>query len=201
MEEQKVKKVKNKEEKSKVQMDLYDWVQCLFSALICGILIFIFIGRSIGVVGRSMESTLKDTDRVIMRSLFYEPQNGDIVVFQSTNVDRFNNIPLVKRVIATEGQSVDINFDTSEVFVDGELVDEPYTYTMTTNRDGFQGPVIVKEGHVFVMGDNRAASIDSRSADVGQIDTRHILGKVLFILIPGESRTEPRDWSRFGVVR
>ena len=189
------------ENTKKTSMDLYDWIQCIVSAIIFCILIFVFVGRTIGVDGRSMEKTLKDTDRVIMRSLFYTPKNGDIIVFQSTSVERFRNIPLVKRVIAIEGQTVDINTNTSEVFVDGVLLDEPYTYTLTTNRHDFEGPITVKEGHVFVMGDNRASSTDSRSADVGEVDTRYILGKVLFILIPGETPNEARDWSRFGVVR
>lgn len=183
-----------------LRMDLYDWIQCIVSALICGILIFVFVGRTIGVDGRSMEKTLKDTDRVVMRSLFYTPKVGDIVVFQSTSVDRFKNIPLVKRVIAVEGQTLDINFDTGDVFVDGVLLDEPYTHTLTTNRQDFQGPITIKPGHVFVMGDNRSSSTDSRNNDVGEVDTRYILGKVLFILIPGETPGEPRDWRRFGVV-
>jgi len=185
----------------KLQMSFFDWIQCVFSALICCILIFVFFGRTIGVDGRSMEKTLKDSDRVVMRSLFYTPQNGDIIVFQSTSVERFRNTPLVKRVIAIGGQTIDINTDTSEVFVDGILLDEPYTHTLTTSRQDFEGPITVKEGHVFVMGDNRASSTDSRNADVGEVDVRYILGKVLFILIPGESPDGSRDWSRFGVVR
>ena len=185
----------------KLRMDLYDWIQCFVAAFVCGILIFVFIGRTIGVDGRSMDKTLKDTDRVIMRSLFYTPKNGDIIVFQSTNVDRFKNVPLVKRVIATEGQTIDIDFNTGDVFIDGVIINEPYIHSMTTVKDGFAGPITVKEGHVFVMGDNRASSIDSRSKDVGEVDTRHILGKVLLILIPGESINEPRDWSRFGIVK
>jgi len=189
-----------KENAKKLRMDLYDWMQCFVTALICGILIFVFAGRTIGVDGRSMEKTLKDRDRVVMRSLFYTPKNGDIIVFQSTSTHRFKNVPLVKRVIATQGQTVDIDFGTSEVFVDGVKIDEPYVNSLTVNKDNFQGPVTVKEGHVFVMGDNRASSTDSRHNDVGQVDTRYILGRVLFILIPGESNGEPRDWSRFGVV-
>jgi len=186
-------------EVSKARMELYDWLQCIVSAIICGIFIFVFIGRTIGVDGRSMMSTLHDNDRVIMSNLLYTPNNGDIVVFHSPS-DTFGGTPLVKRVIAIGGQTVDINFDTGEVFVDGVVLYEPYINEPTRNRGSFQGPVTVPEGYVFVLGDNRNSSTDSRATEVGMVDVRYILGKVLLIAIPGVDDFNHRDWNRVGLV-
>jgi len=182
----------------KVRMELYDWLQCIVTAIICGVLIFIFIGRTIGVEGRSMMLTLKHNDRVIMSNFLYEPGNGDIVVFLSPS-EKFD-YPLVKRVIASEGDMVDINFEVGDVFVNGVLLNEPYINAVTTSSYDFQGPVIVPRGYVFVLGDNRNSSTDSRDSSVGLVDTRYILGKVLFILIPGLDDQGNRDWGRFGAV-
>ncbi|MCL2201471.1 MAG: signal peptidase I, partial [Oscillospiraceae bacterium] len=188
------------DEGSKTRMELYDWLQCIVAAVISGIFVFVFVGRTIGVDGPSMMGTLHDRDRVIMSNLFYTPSNGDIVVFQSTSAT-FGGTPLVKRVIATQGQSVDIDFETGDVFVDGEIIYEPYIFERThNNRAGFQGPVWVPEGYVFVMGDNRNSSTDSRDREVGMVDTRYILGQVVFIAIPGADAHNPRDWSRIGVA-
>jgi len=184
---------------SRVRMDIYDWIQCLVTAIICGVLIFIFVGRTIGVDGRSMMQTLQHNDRVIMSNLFYNPGNGDIVVFQSPS-EQFE-YPLVKRVIAIAGQTIDINFENGEVFVDGVLIEEPYINTMTTSSHDFSEPVTVPRGFVFVMGDNRNSSTDSRDNIVGLVDTRYILGKVLFVLVPGVEDGGQREWSRFGITR
>jgi len=187
---------KNEDASFRVRMELYDWLQCIVTAIICGVLIFVFLGRTISVDGRSMQQTLQHNDRVIMSNLFYTPANGDIVVFRSP-AEQFD-YPLVKRVIAIEGQIVDIDFSTGDVYVDGNLIDEPYIHTMTTSRHDFHEPLIVPKGHVFVMGDNRNSSTDSRDNVVGPVDTRYILGKVLFVLIPGSDEYGNRDWSRFG---
>ena len=186
-------------EANKARMEIYDWLQCIVSAIICGIFIFVFIGRTIGVDGRSMVKTLHDNDRVIMSNLFYTPKKGDIVVFQ-TESDSFGGTPLVKRVIAVAGQTIDIDFQSGDVFVDGILQDEPYINEPTHNRLDFSGPKTVPEGHIFVMGDNRNSSSDSRDNRVGMVDTRNVLGKVLFIAIPGADEQSPRDWSRIGFV-
>lgn len=185
----------------KTRMELYDWIQCFVTALICGVLIFIFVGRTIGVEGSSMVDTLRNRDRVVMYNLFYTPQKGDIVVFQSKTEERFHDVPLVKRVIAAAGDTIDINFNTGDVTVNGEVIFEPYIHTMTTLSEGFEGPVTIPEGYVFVMGDNRNSSVDSRDSDVGLVDTRFILGRVFFLLIPGDNPEQPRDWSRFGGIR
>lgn len=162
-------------EENKVRMELYDWLQCVVSAVICGIFIFVFIGRTIGVEGDSMRQTLHYYDRIIMTNLFYTPKNGDVIVFRAPS-DVFGGTPLVKRVIAVAGQSIDIDFSTGDVFVDGVALYEPYINEPTTNRLSFQGPVTVPEGYVFVMGDNRNHSSDSRDSRVGLVDTRYILG-------------------------
>ena len=186
--------------KDKTRMELYDWMQCIVSAVICGIFIFVFIGRTIGVEGNSMMQTLHWYDRVIMSGLFYTPKNGDIIIFRPPT-DAFGSAPLVKRVIAVEGQTIDIDFDTGDVYVDGIVIDEAsYVNEPTYSKMNFTGPVTVPEGHIFVMGDNRNNSSDSRDARVGMVDTRYVLGKVLFLLVPGNDNSGSRDWSRIGFV-
>ena len=183
---------------SRVRMELYDWIQCVVTAIICGVLIFVFVGRTIGVDGRSMLQTLHHNDRVIITNIFYTPANGDIIVFQSP-ADQFE-FPLVKRVIAIENQVIDIDFESGNVYVNNILLNEPYIAAATTAQNDFAGPLIIPPGFVFVLGDNRNSSTDSRDSVVGLVDTRYILGKVLLVLIPGADDFGHRDWSRFGFV-
>jgi len=181
-----------------IKLTIYDWLQSVVTAILLGLMLFIFVGRTIGVDGISMYQTLRHNDRIIISNLFYTPDNGDIIVFESSS-ERFEH-PLVKRVIAIAGQWVDIDFETGEVFVDGEVIYEPYIDVITSARHNFDGPVFVPEGYVFVLGDNRNHSSDSRDNEIGVVDTRYILGKVLFIWMPGEDNQGNRDWSRFGFV-
>lgn len=169
------------EKTKKREGDLFDWLQCIVTALVACVLIFVFIGRTIGVVGSSMVPTLEQGDRLIISKLFYTPQQGDIVVLQK---DSFADYPLIKRVIATEGQTVDIDFDAGVVYVDGVALDEPYTAEPTVVREDFDEPVTVPEGCIFVMGDNRNRSTDSRTDSIGCVDTRLIMGKALLRLTP-----------------
>ena len=187
------------DQENKLRMEIYDWLQCIVSAIICGIFIFVFIGRTIGVDGNSMMQTLHNNDRVIMSNFFYTPKQGDIIVFQ-TSTDSFGGTPLVKRVIAVAGQTIAIDFQTGDVFVDGKLQDEPYINELTHTRIHFSGEETVPEGCVFVMGDNRNHSSDSRDSRVGMVDTRYILGRVLVVAIPGADEQNPRDWSRLGAT-
>jgi signal peptidase I len=136
-----------------------------------------------------MNNTLIHGERVIITNLFYEPKAGDIVVISRNKENSIftatkDNEPIIKRVIALEGQTVDIDFEAGIVYVDGIALDEPYTKTPTNTRSDVQFPVIVDEGCVFVLGDNRGNSLDSRSTRVGCVDERYIVGKVLFRFFP-----------------
>lgn len=178
-------------------MGLYDWLQSIVSAVVAGILIFVFIGKVDGIKGPSMMQTLQNGDTVIISNLFYTPKYQDIIFIKT---ETYGDTPIVKRVIATAGQTVDIDFERGVVSVDGVDLQEDYVNEPTTLRINFDGPVTVPEDHVFVMGDNRNESSDSRDSRVGMIDVRDILGKVYFILIPGKGYGTNRDWSRFGSV-
>jgi signal peptidase I len=173
----------NKTEKTKnsARQEAYDWITCVVSALVCAILIFVFVGRIIGVSGDSMKNTLLDGERIVISNLFYKPKQGDIVVL---NKYSFLDEPIVKRVIAVEGQTVDIDFDTGEVRVDGELLHEDYIAAATHRFYDVTFPQTVPEGCVFVMGDNRNASNDSRNSELGMVDRRCIMGKAYMILLP-----------------
>ncbi len=161
--------------------DIYDWLQCIVMAIVICVLFFSFVVRLVDVDGSSMYPTLEDGDKIIISNLFYTPKQGDIIVFRK---DEYREEPLVKRIIAVEGQTVDIDFDLGIVYVDGEALDEPYIAEPTADQEDFVGPVVVKEGCIFVMGDNRNASTDSRTSSIGMVDTRCIMGKVYFTVFP-----------------
>ena len=164
--------------------EIYDWMQSLVFALIICIIVFVFIFRIVDVSGDSMNPTLLNGDKLVVSDVFYKPKQGDIVIFRK---DEYKAEALVKRVIATEGQTIEIDCDRGRVYVDGELLDEPYIAEPTHNQLDFQGPPTVPEGCVFVMGDNRNASSDSRRAQIGMVDERLIVGKVLLRVFPFDS--------------
>lgn len=196
MEAANVQSETSKKKKDSGKLDFYDISQCVISALVVGILVFIFMFRVIGVRGNSMLSTLHNGDRVVASGVFYTPKNGDVIILKSDYYDQ----PLVKRIIATENQEVDIDFSQGVVYVDGLALDEPYIYEATYVDEGFKGPVTVPEGCVFVMGDNRNESNDSRSPTIGFVDEREIFGKVYWLLFPTDGRGG-YDWDRFGAVK
>lgn len=176
----------NKKEKISPELrsrrETYDWIQCLITALIICVVVFVFFIRVIDVSGSSMNPTLQDGDKMLVSDLFYKPKVGDVVIFKKDEYDP--DRALVKRVIATEGQVVNIDFDKGIVYVDGEPIEEDYISELTANKLDFIGPQTVPDNCVFVMGDNRNASTDSRDARLGCVDERYIMGRVYFTLFP-----------------
>ena len=169
-------------------------------ALLVCVLLFTFVGRIVNVSGTSMLDTLRNNDRIVISDLFYTPKRGDIVVLRKTS---FSDEPIVKRVIALGGKTVNIDFEKGVVYVDGEALDEPYILEPTRRRIDFEDETLVPEGCVFVMGDNRNGSTDSRDLRIGCVDERLIIGKALFLLIPGADTEhgERSDLSRIGRIR
>ena len=162
--------------------ELIEWVKAFVFAGIIVALIFGFVIRPVEVLGHSMEPTLQNSDRLIEWMLFYTPKQGDIVILsEKTGLDE----ALVKRVIATEGQTVEIN-EAGEVLVDGVLLNEDYIYEPIdqAHLGDWEYPVTVPEGCIFVMGDNRNHSTDSRYAEVGFVDVDEVIGKVFLRLSP-----------------
>ena len=185
-------------EKTKVVLSYLHDLVCLIAAVM---LIFSFCFRVVVVSGPSMQQTLQHGDCIVLlNSVFYrEPKVGDIVVATKTSYK--DGEPIIKRVIATEGQLVDIDFDKGIVYVDGKALVEPYVNTPTNLYEGVSFPLTVKENCVFVMGDNRNDSKDSRSSEIGQIDRRELLGKALFLVIPGVTESVgEREFDRIGVL-
>ncbi|MEG2989581.1 MAG: signal peptidase I [Oscillospiraceae bacterium] len=163
--------------------DLFIWLQALVVPLVVLILVFTFVGRMIGVDGLSMMPTLHHRDMLLLQTIGYTPKQGDVVV--ATKRDFREGKPVVKRVIATGGQTVDIDYAANTVSVDGAVLDEPYLGEPMVNPQyetitHAQVPV----GSVFVMGDNRNNSTDSRFPELGFIDQREVLGRAFFILLP-----------------
>ena len=181
---------KEKEEEEQLPPDVrarretYDWIQSLMTALIVCVCIFIFLIRVIDVSGSSMNPTLYNGDKMIVSDVFYKPKAGDVVVFRSDTYDP--NKALVKRIIATEGQEINIDFSTGTVYIDGEPIEEDYIAELTRNKLDFFGPKTVPDGCVFVMGDNRNKSTDSRKSEIGMVDERTILGRVYCVIFPLE---------------
>ena len=204
-EEAKLKPVRRSAKKAKpdsvaatVLQYAHDLVRLLAVIVVISMLLF----RVVIVSGPSMYNTLLDGDYLLVLSnLFYrETKAGDIVIISKADFD--NGEPIVKRVIATEGQKVDIDFIEGIVYVDDQPLDEPYTHTPTNMQEGMTFPLIVEEGCIFVLGDNRNVSKDSRSLEIGLIDNREVLGKVLLLFLPGtHENTENRDFGRIGVIK
>ena len=176
--------VNEKKEKGGLVYSCFDLVSIISVAIVAVALVFIFLFRTVGVVGSSMFPTLADMDRIILTASYGEPEYGDIVV--TCQPSKSPQIPdvLVKRVIATAGQTVDIDFNEGVVYVDGAAIDEPYINEPTHERESFTEPVTVPDGYVFVMGDNRNHSTDSRDNRVGLIREEYILGEALFRVVP-----------------
>ena len=178
---------------------LYEWVQALVTVVLCAVVVFAFAARLVLVSGPSMRETLQDQDCLVVLNplLCGSFDAGDVVIIQRETFR--DGEPIVKRVIATEGQTVDIDFDAGVVYVDGAALEEDYIRQPTYLEEGLEFPCTVPEGCVFVMGDNRNDSDDSRDPDLGPVDTREILGQAVFLLYPGMTAgTWERDLSRIG---
>ena len=184
---------------------IYDFVELFVIAICIVILFFTFGARLCKVNGDSMYDTLHHEELLLVSDFFYTPKQGDIVVFHQTHeTDLRLNEPIVKRIIATEGQYVYVDYDTAKVYVsndknfdESDAIEENYDY-IDNNAGVITDPYYarnkeyqVPNGCVFVLGDNRNNSLDSRSYDIGMVDTRRILGKVLLRITP---------FSRFGIV-
>ena len=179
-------------QKPNYKKELIEWLGVIASALIIVVFLFGFVFRVAVISGDSMKNTLYDADVVVISNFNYTPKQGDIVVV-SRNAEntpeamRADNGPIIKRVIATEEQEVDIDFETGTVYVDGVALNEPYISTPTTDPHDVQFPVTVPKGCIFVLGDNRGVSLDSRNGrigDGGMIDTRYVLGHAVYRIFP-----------------
>ncbi len=169
--------------------ELVEWLDSAVVAIVCVVLIFTFGFRVVGVQGDSMLETLHTGDRLIISDFCYTPKRGDIVIISRVNTptsDGHTEEPLVKRIIALGGDTVDLR--DGLVYVNDQLIDEPYLedFQRTEPRDymGLTFPVQVPEGCIFALGDNRIGSLDSRNIVVGMMDERYILGKALLRVFP-----------------
>lgn len=177
--------------------EFYDWISSVFSAVLCFIIIFTLFARIVTVDGDSMLQTLHNGERLIVSDFAYTPQYGDIVILHANKL--YNEAtgtygkPIVKRVIGLPGDVIRIDFNKGIVYRNGNALDEPFTNTLTQNPEDFphDTDVVVEQGKVFVLGDNRNWSKDSRSADVGQVDMRYIMGKAYIRIWP---------FSEFGLI-
>ncbi|WP_409968666.1 signal peptidase I [Bengtsoniella intestinalis] len=182
--------------------ELYEWLQALVWSVLGVVLLFTFVVRLVGVDGSSMYPSLLHGDRLLVLSSMLDSdyQVGDIVVLRK---DTFMEYPIVKRVIATQGQTVDIDFLHGIVYVDDVALEEDYIHELTYTDEGTVFPLTVPEGSIFVLGDNRNHSSDSRDYKLGTVDEGYVIGKAVFLLFPGEGQentafVEERDLSRIG---
>ncbi len=181
--------------------EMYEWLRSCAAAVLSIVLVFTFLIRMMGVKGPSMIPTLQDGDRLLVldSTLVSQYRRGDVVIARK---DTFSEDPIVKRVIAVGGQTVDIDFSAGVVYVDGEAQREDYINDLTYTYEGTNFPLTVPEGSVFLMGDNRNMSTDSREPRIGTVDERYLIGRAVFLIYPGpDNVTEKRDFSRVGPVR
>lgn len=178
-----------------IALAIYEWCDAVVYALIAIVLLFTLFFKVTTVVGTSMVNTLHERDTLIISKLGYEPENGDIVVIAMDNL--YFQEPIVKRIIASGGETVNINFATHEVSVTDvngvtRVLQEDYILSPTATAADVAFPLTVPEGMLFVMGDNRNGSTDSRDSRVGLIDERQVLGHVVLRVLPIQD---------FGVVK
>ena len=190
-------------EETKAQADQgwYSWLRTLVCVVLATVLVFTLVVRIVRVDGPSMRETLQNGDILLTvnRHLAGELKVGDIVVVKKEYFE--DGKPIVKRIIATEGQTVDIDFDEGVVYVDGRALEEDYINERTYLEEGTEFPLTVPEGSIFVMGDNRSRSSDSRDSRLGTVDARYVIGKAVFMAFPGADEvTGKKDLKRIGVI-
>ena len=161
---------------------VFDTLEMIIYALIAACMVFVFVARIATVDGESMVPTLSDSDRLLISNICYEPERGDIVVIMP--YEGGYGKALVKRIIGLPGDNIDINFQNGDVYVNGEVIEEPYINDRTYASSDVIFPLTVPEGSVFVMGDNRNRSLDSRDTRVGFVNENAIMGKVVERIYP-----------------
>ena len=199
-EKQEVENQGQQGEKNSNGKELYEWMQALVCSVLAVVVLFTFVVRLIGVDGHSMLPTLQDGDRMLVLNsvLYHDYKYGDVVVLRK---DSFLKEPIVKRVIATAGQTVYIDFDSGKVYVDSTPLREDYINELTFLEEGTEFPLTVPEGQIFVMGDNRNRSSDSRDSNLGTVDTRYVIGRAIAVAFPGpDEETRRRNFHRIGVI-
>lgn len=170
-------------EATQKQKTVFDWCSSIMASFVVIFVIFCFLFRVVQVSGSSMLQTLKNGDWLIVSSVGDDIRFGDIVVATSPTYD---GGPVIKRVIGVEGDEIYIDFDRGEVLVNGVVLDEPYINTPTNIRYDVEFPVTVPENCVFLMGDNRNGSLDSRSTTIGMVEEEYVLGRVITRILPFE---------------
>ncbi len=193
-----------KKEPHNFTKDLIEWLDVLCVAIIAVIVVFSFAFRIATIDGDSMLNTLHNGDRVIISNFNYTPKQGDIVVV-SRNAENTleseitSDAPIIKRVIAVGGQTVDIDFQKGIVYVDGLEQHEPYLGSPTITAGDVKFPLEVPEGHVFILGDNRCNSLDSRFSQIGNngiVDNRYILGRAIYRFFPFDDMGELTNYEQ-----
>lgn len=178
----KQQKIKFKVNDKKVTDYMFDLTRTIIFVFAFMSVIFTFIIRDANVVGNSMLDTLHSDDKILMTNFMYKPKCGDIVAINAENQIEKR---IIKRVIATEGQTLVVDYSKNAVYVDGIQIDEPYVSSITRESSNpLQIPYVIPEGYIFVMGDNRIISLDSRDKSIGLVSVNDVIGKAQFIVYP-----------------
>lgn len=161
--------------------DILEWVLSIIIAVVIALLLRTYVFEQVKVIGSSMEPTLKENDRLVAVKLKYNPKQGDIIIL---NPPKMIDGPYIKRIIAVGGQTVNIDYDSHKVYVDNKELKEDYIKEPTSYKGDVSFPIKIPKDYVFVMGDNRNESKDSRISSVGLIPNNKILGKVIIRIWP-----------------